>query len=111
MMIYSKKQAEEFVTFYKRAQRECVRKNRNKNSLHEKLMISNMLKWLKTNYLKYIYMLQIVEYFNRFPSSKMYQPQDMLIPPMPRTPCKKKRRYSVHRRVPSRIVAGKIQRT
>ena len=66
-----------------------------------------MSKWLETNYSRYISMLRIVKYFNRFPGSKMYQPQDMVIPQMPRTPGKKKRRYSVHRRVPSRIVAGK----
>lgn len=89
-MNYLKGHAESFVTCYKRTHRECERRSRIEDSLLKKLMISNMSKWLEKNHSKYIHMLEIVEYFNRFPGSKMYQPQDMVIPPMPQTPKKVK---------------------
>lgn len=82
--------ASNFVNEYRRITKKTNEKLRTiKNqSLLRNLMVSKMSKTLKENHETYKDMSLIVDYFNRFPGSKMYQPQDMVIPPMPITPKK-----------------------
>lgn len=92
-LIYSKKKdAENYVNRYNRITRESNKKLRTINKkplpLLRMLMVSKMSKTLKEKRKTYKDMSLIVDYFNRFPGSKMYQPQDMVIPPIPGTPSK-----------------------
>ena len=79
-----------FVDKYRRITKKTNEKliTINKQALLRKLMVSNMSKTLKEKRKTYKDMSLIVDYFNRFPGSKMYQPQDMVIPPIPGTPSK-----------------------
>ena len=79
-----------FIDEYRRITKKTNEKLRtiNKQALLRKLMVSKMSKTLKEKRKTYKDMSLIVDYFNRFPGSKMYQPQDMVSPPIPGTPSK-----------------------